>query len=67
MFLKRSPRTHLALVKPDMGRKVARSQTVAKFQKDGRTPTFREFDLYQHVKDRNCRNGVEKWIPGVIV
>ena len=39
-FLKRSPQILLIFVKPEMGRKVARSQTAAKLQRDGRTSTF---------------------------
>ena len=46
MFLKRFLQTLLTLVKPDMGKRVARLQTAAKLQRDGRTSIFREFDLY---------------------
>ena len=50
LFLKRAPHTLLSLVKPDMGRTVARSQMAAKLQTDGQSAKFREYDLYQPVK-----------------
>lgn len=67
LFLKRAPRTLLSLVKPDMGRKVAKTQLVAKKQRDGLNAKFREYDVSQPVKVRNIRGGREKWINGVIV
>ena len=67
LFLKRSPRTHLSLVKPCLQRKVESRQAASKEQCDGRTPVMRNFDLNQNVKVRNTRGNREKWIPGVIV
>ena len=67
LFLKRSPRTPLSLVKPSLQRKVESRQAASKEQCDGRTPVMRNFDLNQNVKVRNTRGNREKWIPGVIV
>ena len=67
LFLKRTPRTILSLVKPCLQRKVERAQSSTKFQRDGNHPKHREFDLFQRVRVRNIRGGKEKWIPGIVV
>ena len=67
LFLKRAPRTILSLVKPCQQRRVERTQSSTKFQRDGTHPKPREFDLFQRVRVRNIRGGKEKWIPGMIV
>ena len=67
LFLKRSPRTPLSLVKPCLQRKVENSQAASKKQHDGNNPVMRTFDLNQPVKVKNARGGKVKWLPGVIV
>ncbi|PIK41364.1 hypothetical protein BSL78_21774 [Apostichopus japonicus] len=66
LFLKRSPRTRLSLVKPSLQRKVEKRQDAAKQQRD-RSSSVRQFDLYQPVRVRNVRGGKDRWIPGTIV
>ena len=67
LFLKRSPKTRLSLIKPCLQRKVEETQSKSKFHKDGDNPRMRFFDLYQAVRVRNVRGGKEKWIPGTVV
>ena len=67
LFLKRSPKTKLALLKPNLRNKVENKQSQTKRQQDGRTTVTRTYDLYQKVKVRHMREGREKWIPGTIV
>jgi hypothetical protein len=67
LFLKRSPRSILTMVKPCLNRKVEERQERSKFYRDGRHPVPRKFDLYQNVRVRNVRGGVQKWISGVVV
>ena len=67
LFLKRSPRTRLSLVKPNLQGKVEKKQQNSKFYRDGPNPVARHYDLYQKVRVRNIRGGKEKWIPGTIV
>ena len=67
LFLKRSPRTVLSLIKPCLQKRVELSQAATKFQRDGNHPKHRFFDKFQRVRVRNVRGGKEKWIPGVIV
>ena len=66
LFLKRSPKTKLALLKPNLRNKVENKQSQTKRQV-GRTTVTRTYDLYQKVKVRHMREGREKWIPGTIV
>ena len=67
LFLKRSPRTPLSLVKPSLQSRVEKKQVASKYYTDGLHPRPRAFDLYQSVRVRNVRGGKERWIPGTIV
>jgi hypothetical protein len=55
------------MVKPCLLRSVEERQERSKFYRDGRHPVPRKFDLYQNVRVRNVRGGVQKWIAGVVV
>lgn len=67
LFLGRTPRTVLSLVKPCLQRRVEQTQASTKFYRDGNHPKPRNFDIFQRVRVRNFRGGKEKWIPGTIV
>jgi hypothetical protein len=67
LFLKRSPRTRLSLLKPCLKSQVELKQERSKSYQDGPQPRPRTYDLYQPVRVRNIRGGREKWIPGTIV
>ena len=67
LFLKRSPRTVLSLIKPCLQKRVEKTQASTKFHRDGSHPKHRSFDKFQRVKVRNIRGGKEKWISGVII
>ena len=66
LFLKRTPRTQLSMIKPALARKVEDRQSASKVLHDGPNPVMRTFDLYQPVMVANMR-GREKWIPGTVV
>jgi hypothetical protein len=66
LFLKRTPRTRLSLVKPCLQRKVEQTQERSKLYKDGPHPKTRTYDMYQPVRVKNMRGGKEKWIPGTV-
>lgn len=67
LFLKRTPRIKLSLIKPCLQSKVETKQGAAKLHHDGNSPLMRKYDMYQRVLVRNMRGGKEKWIPGTIV
>jgi hypothetical protein len=67
LFLKRTPKTRLSLVKPNLQGKVEQRQASSKQHHDGRHPKMRSYDLFQRVRVRNKRGGKEKWIPGTVV
>lgn len=67
LFLGRSPRTPLSLVKPSLQRKVEGKQWASKQDRDRDNQVVRQFDLYQPVRVRNVRGGRDRWIPGTIV
>ena len=67
LFLKRTPRTKLSLMKPSLQSNVESKQAAAKLQRDGKSPVMRSYDLYQRVLVKNSRGGKEKWIHGTIV
>jgi transposase InsO family protein len=67
LFLKRSPRTALSLVKPSLQSSVEKRQLAAKLHRDGDRPRLRTFDRYQSVRVRSFRGGKERWIPATVV
>jgi len=66
LFLKRLPRTRLALVKPSLQAKVLVKQAETKVSHD-RKSVSRKFELYDEVRVRQMRGGREKWIPGKVI
>jgi hypothetical protein len=67
LFLKRTPRTRLSLLKPSLQRNVELSQAKAKLYKDGSNPRPRSYHKFQKVRVLNKRGGKVKWIPGTIL
>ena len=67
LFLKRSPRIRLSLIKPCLQSKIETKQGAAKLHHDGNCPVVRKYDVYQRVLVRNKRGGKEKWMPGTVV
>ena len=67
LFLKRSPRIKLSLIKPCLQTSIETKQLAAKLHHDGNSPLMRKYDMYQKVLVRNKRGGKEKWIPGTVV
>ena len=65
LFLKRSLRTRLDLMRPSLRSRVEAQQALQKNQHDRHTKD-RLFDVGQSVLARNLRAG-PKWIPGVMV
>ena len=66
LFLGRTPRTKLSLVKPDLRGRVEGKQEKSKELHD-KQAKIRTFDRYQPVKVRDMRGTTEKWRSGVIV
>ena len=64
LLIGRNPRTHLDLLKPDIGRHVRRSQDIQKAHHD-RHCRGREFVVGQKVWVKNMRRGYP-WISGVV-
>ena len=67
LFLKRTPRTKLSLIKPSLQGNVELKQVAAKMHHDGKCPIMRNYEMYQRVLVRNVRGGKEKWVPGTVV
>ena len=66
LFLGRSPRTRLSLVKPDLRARVEGRQERSIEHYDHTSSRRAKFEVFQNMKIRNVRGG-GKWISGTIV
>lgn len=67
LFFKRTLRTRLSLLKPDIVEKVTDKQLKMKEYRDDSVPKLREFKISETVRVKNCRDGLVKYVPGVII
>ena len=67
LFLKRSVRTCLTLIKPSLQDHVQDKQLKMKDYHDQRVPKLREFVKNECVRVKNCRGTDIKYVPGTIV
>ena len=66
LFLKRSIRTRLDLLKPNLEDKITQKQDQKRFH-DGATTVGREFLPGQNVLIENLRSNTPKWVTGKII
>ena len=66
LFLKRRPKTRFDLLKPNLRLKIQQSQDIQKKYHDGESRKLREFTTGEIVRVKNVRDGVERYLKGVV-